>query len=282
MQIPASELILNPDGSVYHLNLLPGDIAETIVLVGDPDRVPLVSERFDTITLRKQKREFVTHTGTLNGKPLTVLSTGIGTDNIDIVLNELNILANINLQTRERHTQHTSLKLVRIGTSGALRADIAMDTVLVSSHGLGLDLLLHYYPHSMEAQTAATLSEITAKLDIAFLKPYLFKAPGNLINQFAEFEKGITATCSGFYAPQGRLVNSASTIPNLITQLSETGLISNFEMETAAIYGLATLFGHEAVSVNAIVANRITGQFSSDGQSVIEHAITRALAILTE
>ncbi len=282
MQIPASELILNADGSVYHLNLLPGDIAETIILVGDPDRVPSVSGSFDTIELRKQKREFVTHTGSLKGKRITVLSTGIGTDNIDIVLNELNILANINLKTRQRHEKHTSLKLVRIGTSGALKADIPMDSIVVSSYGLGLDLLMHYYPHTPDTETAKILETLRAQLDIGFLNPYLIKAPGTLIKVFEKFQQGITATCSGFYAPQGRIVNSPSTIPNFIDRLAGSGIISNFEMETAGIYGLANVFGHEAVSVNAIVANRITGQFSADGQRVIQETIARTLHLLTQ
>lgn len=281
MRIPESELILNEDGSVYHLHLQPEDIAETILFVGDPDRVQEVSKHFDSIEFTKHKREFVTHTGYIGRKRLTVLSTGIGTDNIDIVWNELNILANIDVSTRTVKPTHQKLKVIRIGTSGSLQKDIPVDSILASSHGLGLDVLMHYYPFTQDAETADLEKKIMQQLSIPFLKPYLIKAPGNLINLFKDSLQGITATCSGFYAPQGRIVNTPSAVNNLIERLgnlqTDHQRVTNFEMETAGIYGLANTFGHEAVSINAIVANRITGEFSKNGQQMIDRTIAYVL-----
>lgn len=277
LRIPESELILNTDGSVYHLHLKPEDIAETIVFVGDPDRVTEVSKHFDSIELVKQKREFVTHTGYIGKKRLTVLSTGIGTDNIDIVWNELNMLGNIDLPTRTFKPTPQKLKIIRIGTSGSLQKDIPVDSILASTHGLGLDVLMHYYPFTQDIATADLEKQFAEQLAIPFLKPYLVKAPGGLINLFNDAIQGITATCSGFYAPQGRIVNTPSTLTNLIERLGSVATtnhrITNFEMETAGIYGLANTFGHEAVSINAIVANRITGEFSANGQRMIDQTI---------
>jgi uridine phosphorylase len=281
MRISESELILNNDGSVYHLHLLPEDIADTIIFVGDPERVTEVSKHFDSIELIKQKREFVTHTGYLGKKRLTVLSTGIGTDNIDIVWNELNILANIDLAARSFKAQRKSLKVIRIGTSGSLQKDVPVDTILASTYGLGLDVLMHYYDYPKDEQTLQLESDLQQQLNIDFLKPYLVKAPGNLISLFNDCFHGITATCSGFYAPQGRIVNTNSQINNLIEKLSKarsgSHRITNFEMETAGIYGLACAFGHEAISINAIMANRITQQFSTQGQAMIDKTISYVL-----
>lgn len=281
MHIPESELILNADGSVYHLHLLPEDIADTILFVGDPERVAEVSKHFDSIELIKQKREFVTHTGYIGTKRITVLSTGIGTDNIDIVWNELNMLANIDLQNRTLKPEHKTLRVIRIGTSGSLQKDVPVDSILASTYGLGLDVLMHYYDYPKDAQTELLEKALQQQLQIDFLKPYLVKAPGHLIDSFGNCLQGITATCSGFYAPQGRIVNVNSKVSNLIGQLSaaksEAFTITNFEMETAGIYGLASSFGHEAVSVNAIVANRITQQFSKDGQAMIDKTIRYVL-----
>ncbi|MES2780287.1 MAG: nucleoside phosphorylase [Bacteroidota bacterium] len=281
MHIPESELILNADGSVYHLHLKPEDIADTILFVGDPDRVGEVSKHFDSVEFTKHKREFVTHTGYIGSKRLTVLSTGIGTDNIDIVWNELNMLVNIDLGTRTFKKEHKNLKVVRIGTSGSLQADIPVDSILVSTHGLGLDVLMHYYPFSKDEATTILEQQFAEQLAIPFLKPYLVKAPGALINLFSDSIQGITATCSGFYAPQGRMVSTPSSVDNLILRLSKlqtpTDRVTNFEMETAGIYGLANTFGHEAVSVNAIVANRITHEFSQNGQAMIDKTIQYVL-----
>jgi uridine phosphorylase len=286
MQIPETELILNTDGSVYHLNLLPEDIADTIIFVGDPDRVPEVSKHFDSIELKKAKREFVTHTGYLGKKRCTVLSTGIGTDNIDIVWNELNMLANINLKTRTLNTKHKSLKVVRIGTSGSLHENVPVDSILASTHGLGLDVLMHYYNFPQDEDTKLLELAIQNQLTIPFLKPYLVKSPGSFSTLFADCMQGITATCAGFYAPQGRYVSVGSTIENLVQKLAAVEIkesrIANFEMETAGIYGLAAAFGHEAVSINAIVANRITHQFSKDGQAMIDKTIDYVLGKLSD
>lgn len=283
--IPESELVLNADGSIYHLHILPEDLADTIILVGDQHRVPLVSQYFDRIEVQKSKREFVTHTGYIGKKRLSVVSTGIGTDNIDIVLNELDALANINLKTREIKSNPTALKFVRIGTSGSLQADIEVNTVLLSSYGLGLDSLMQFYDYEENDEISGLLTEIDEQLDLLFVNPYLFKAPGNLFNQFsAQFKHGITATCCGFYGPQGRMLRTQTKYEDLIQRLSKVNAlgerVTNFEMETAAIYGMATLMGHEALSVNAILANRINHTFSSEPDKIVDTAIKQVLELL--
>ncbi|MEI6595836.1 MAG: nucleoside phosphorylase [Bacteroidota bacterium] len=281
MSILESELVLNDDGSIYHLHLLPEDIADTILLVGDQDRVPEVSKYFDSIEVKKHKREFYTHTGFIGKKRISVISTGIGTDNIDIVINELDALANIDLQKREEKKEKKSLKFIRIGTSGSLQKSIEVDSIVASSHGLGLDGTLNFYPmvftnHELELQ-----AKIATQLDISFVNSYVTQSPGNILSLFPELAKGITATCCGFYAPQGRVLRAGVKVPNLIERLSKVDInglcVTNFEMETAAIYGLAKLLGHEAVSVNAIVANRITHQFSKQPHKTIDQTILRVL-----
>jgi uridine phosphorylase len=281
----SSELVLNNDGSIYHLHLQPEDIAGTIILVGDPDRVSLVSDHFDTVEVRKQKREFVTHTGRISTKRLTVISTGIGTDNIDIVMNELDALVNIDLPTRSLRAQQTSLKFIRIGTSGSLQADTGVDSILVSSHGLGLDALMSFYHLHRSAEEAQTESELFAQLGEIAPWLYFVQSPGSLRERFGKYPAGITATCCGFYAPQGRMLRARAEHPALIASLSKVrttaGAITNFEMETAGIYGLAKMLGHEAVSVNAILANRITGEFSRNPASVVNRAIREVLEVAT-
>jgi uridine phosphorylase len=283
-----ADLILNPDGSVYHLHLAPHQLAKDVILVGDPDRVPVVSSYFDTIEHQVQKREFVTHTGIYKGKRLSVVSTGIGTDNIDIVLNELDILVNIDLDARVPCKHHTSLNLIRIGTSGALQANIAVDSILCSSHGLGLDNLMHFYGTEADAEIEELLNEIDEQLSLVFVNPYLFKSPGKLFDLFSRhFRVGITATCPGFYGPQGRKLNYHPTYRDLMNSMSEVQLpnelrITNFEMETAGIYGLATELGHNAISVNAIIANRVLGEFSSNPELTVRKAIEQTLSILLE
>ncbi|MFN4082727.1 MAG: nucleoside phosphorylase [Bacteroidia bacterium] len=273
--IPESELILNSDGSVYHLNLLPHEIGDTILLVGDPDRVPEVSKHFDKIEIKKQKREFITHTGNIGSNKITVISSGIGTDNIDIVLNELDALCNIDLQTREVKTQKKSLNIVRIGTSGALQPDIEVDSMVVSTHGLGLDGLLWYY--MLEPDFYIDLS-----LDLPHVKPYLVKSADILLKKFDnQSVKGITATCSGFYGPQGRQLRAETKTKNLVNILNQLQIIgnriTNFEMETSAILALSKLFGFNAISINAIIANRINNKFSKNGHQVIEKTIIYTL-----
>lgn len=277
-KIPATELILNADGSVYHLNLLPEDLGETILLVGDPDRVPEVSKHFDRLQIQKQKREFITHTGTIGLNRISVISTGIGTDNIDIVMNEIDALVNIDLQTREIKSSKQDLNIVRIGTSGAVQADIEVDSLLISTHGLGLDHLLWYY----DVLPDVHLAHVGEALGLDFLKPYLFAADAGLVSKFDDRSlKGVSATCCGFYAPQGRQVRVASPATKLIANLQQlklpVGRVSNFEMETAAILGLSKVFGFKAVSVNALVANRITHEFSKDAQAMIHKTIRYTL-----
>lgn len=280
--IPESELVLNEDGSIYHLHLSPDELADTVILVGDQNRVPEVSKHFDLIEVKKAKREFVTHTGWLGKKRITVISTGIGTDNIDIVMNELDALANINLSTREVKTTPHQLRFIRIGTSGSLQANVEVNDVLISSHGLGLDSLMQFYDYEEDDETADLLGRLDEQLDLVFVNPYLFKAPGSLFQQMApHFKSGITATCCGFYAPQGRQLRTSAKYTDLISRLSSLKVgdlrVTNFEMETAAIYGLATLMGHEALSVNAILANRINHTFSHNPKTVVETAIKQVL-----
>lgn len=283
--IPESELVLNHDGSIYHLHIRPEDLAETVILVGDQNRVAEVSKHFDKIEVQKSKREFITHTGYVGKKRISVVSTGIGTDNIDIVMNELDALANIDLETREVKSTPTKLKFIRIGTSGSLQDDLQVNDILVSSYGLGLDSLMQFYDYEENDEISNMLNAIDEQLELLFVNPYLFKAPGDLFAQFSKhFNFGITATCCGFYAPQGRMLRAQAKYEDLIKRLSGievNGLrVTNFEMETAAIYGMATLLGHEAVSVNAILANRINHTFSHNPSVIVENAIKKVLEIV--
>jgi uridine phosphorylase len=281
--IPESELVLNADGSVYHLNLLPEDVADTIILVGDQDRVPEVSKHFDKIEIKKQKREFVTHTGFLKNKRISVISTGIGTDNIDIVLNELDALVHVDLATRQTIENPRKLKIVRIGTSGAIQASNPIDSILVSEAAIGLDNLLWYYqiPANWE------VPQMAEALKLPFIKPYHVQASKELNDAMPQtWMRGTTVTCSGFYAPQGRQLRKQIHNPNFIQDLSSFQIpqsqITNFEMETAGILGLSALFGFEAISINVILANRITHQFSQNPQLKMKEAIETVLMKLTE
>lgn len=268
-QIPESELILNNDGSVYHLNLLPQDISHKIINVGDPDRVSMVSGYFDSIEVKKQKREFVTHTGTYKGKRITVLSTGIGTDNIDIVYNELDALVNIDLKTRMIKEDKTSLELVRIGTSGALQEDIPVDSFVCSTYGLGLDGLLNFYELENDDDEQEIIDAFRQHYPNKgiFQESYLAKGSSVLFKRLGEgMHAGITASCSGFYAPQMRQLRLKPSRMDMISKLTSfrfgDNRVTNFEMETGAMYGLAKLLGHHCCAVNVIVANRIIQQFS--------------------
>ncbi len=276
--IPESELVLNPYGSVYHLNLLPEDVADTVFLVGDPDRVNEVSRYFDSIELKKHKREFVTHTGYIGSKRLTVLSTGIGTDNIDIVLNELDALIHVNLKTREIIQNARKLNLIRIGTSRKKKKNIPVDSILISKAGLGLDNLMWYYKINPDKD----FRTYGSKLGLDFVWPYQFNCAEELEAKFpSEITRGLTATCSGFYAPQGRMLRMPITEPDFIAKLSSIDFdgqkVTNFEMETAAIFGLSKLFGFNALAVNAIVANRITHEFSHNPHKTIDDTIKLVL-----
>lgn len=280
--INESELILNADGSIYHLNLLPEDLANTVITVGDPDRVAKVSKYFDRIELKKGKREFITHTGYLGNKRLTVISTGIGTDNIDIVLNELDALANIDFANRTVKSTLSSLDIVRIGTSGAVQQDVEMGTILASAYGIGLDALMNYYQGSYDGEEQALQAELARYFSALNLKPYVAKAGASLLDRIAfDLPKGVTLTAPGFYAPQGRTVRSTNTIPNFIDLIKsfqyKDQRFTNLEMETAGIYALANMFGHQALSINAILASRVDGRFSSAPEEVVDKAIQLVL-----
>lgn len=280
--INESELILNADGSIYHLNLLPEDLANTVITVGDPDRVAKVSKYFDRIELKKGKREFITHTGYLGNKRLTVISTGIGTDNIDIVLNELDALANIDFANRTVKSTLSSLDIVRIGTSGAVQQDVEMGTILASAYGIGLDALMNYYQGSYDGEEQALQAELAEYFSALNLKPYVAKAGASLLDRIAfDLPKGVTLTAPGFYAPQGRTVRSTNTIPNFIDLIKsfqyKDQRFTNLEMETAGIYALANMFGHQALSINAILASRVDGRFSSAPEEVVDKAIQLVL-----
>ena len=278
-KLSEADLIINPDGSIYHLNLLPEDIADTVITVGDLDRVAEVSKYFDSIEVKKGKREFITHTGYIGEKRVTVLSTGIGTDNIDIVFNELDALVNIDFETREIKKELKSLDIIRIGTSGAVQADIPMGTILASSFGLGFDALMHYYIHEVSGDEHSILDSVKSHFShIKNLHPYLTAADQNLLQTIGKgMEQGITITAPGFYAPQGRQVRAKNAVPNFINLLNtfEQGKhrITNLEMETAGIYALAKTLGHKALSVNAILASRVKFEFSNEPNKIVEKAI---------
>ena len=288
-KITESELILNKDGSVYHLNLLPEDISDIIINVGDPDRVSMVSDYFDSIEIKKQKREFVTHTGIYKGRRISVLSTGIGTDNIDIVYNELDALVNIDLQSREIKSQLTPLKLVRIGTSGSLQADIPVDSFVCSSFGLGLDGLLNFYELQNEGLEKEIIDAFRTHLPNKGIFPesYLAKSSEMMFNLLAPgMHTGITASCSGFYAPQVRQLRLKPSRHDLIEKLTSFDYqghkVTNFEMETGAMFGLAKLMGHHCCAVNVIVANRITQEFSKKYEETMHNLIQTTLDRLTK
>ncbi|MFV0194861.1 nucleoside phosphorylase [Empedobacter falsenii] len=290
MSKAASELVLNADGSIYHCNIKPEHLADTIITVGDPNRVEKVSRHFDTIEHITSKREIVTHTGMLNGKRLTVISTGMGTDNIDIVFSELDALANIDLETGEIKKDFRKLSFVRLGTSGALQEDIPVDSFVIGSLGLGLDGLLHYYVGSEAVMNKEIEDAFIKHVDWSPNKarPYLVGGSETLLNKLASEKtiQGITATACGFYGPQGRFLRlqpNPADINERLTSFNHNGLrISNFEMETSAIYGLAAMMGHEALSVNAIVANRILGEFSTDSYKTVDAMIEYSLERLTK
>lgn len=287
--IQASELILNPDGSVYHLNLKPEHIAHDIIFVGDQNRVDVISNQFDTIEFLFQKREFKTHTGTLNGKRISVISTGIGPDNIDIVMNELDALVNIDLTTRQPKTTLTSLNIVRIGTSGSLQADIPVDSFVMSKYGLGLDNMLRSYLVDEISNTNMEEAFINhTHWDSRKGRPYVISCSEKLeqLIESDKIHKGITATAGGFYGPQGRVLRLDIQDKNLNSKMDnfqfEGNRIINLEMETAAIYGLSKLLGHNALSLNAIIANRATGTFSEDPYKAVDELIKFTLDKLTK
>ncbi|MCB0424703.1 MAG: nucleoside phosphorylase [Flavobacteriaceae bacterium] len=283
MPIKSSELILNPDGSVYHLRLRPEHIADTIITVGDQDRVEQITRHFDSIEFTIQKREFKTQTGTYKGKRITVLSTGIGPDNIDIVLNELDALANIDFNTRTPKDNLKSLNIIRIGTSGSLQADIPVDSFVISTHGLELHGMLQFYEHHFEHDDVIDAFIKYTNWNKNNARPLLIENSQVLEQRFESDQtfKGITATAGGFYGPQGRVLRLPLQNPELNQKMDTFNYqgirITNFEMETSTIYGMSKLLGHHALSLNAIIANRANGTFSENPKLVIENLIEYAL-----
>lgn len=283
--IKESELILNPDGSLYHLNLKPEHLADTVVFVGDQDRVEKISKYFDHIEFETQKREFKTHTGVLKGKRISVISTGIGPDNIDIVMNELDALVNINLQTRKPKDKLTSLKIIRIGTSGSLQKEIPADGFLLSTHAIDMSGLIHFYQLDEKHHQLDLETEFIRHTGWSSQKayPYIFSCSEKLAKQFSDssIHTGITATAGGFYGPQGRVLRlplSDTDLNDKLESFTKDHLrITNYEMETAVIYGMARMLGHEALSLNAIIANRPAGTFSQDPYKVVNNLISFAL-----
>lgn len=281
-----SELILNADGSIYHLNLLPDEIGDTILTVGDPQRVEMVSKYFDQLEVKKAKREFITHTGRVGRKRISVISTGIGPDNIDIVINELDALVNINLSSRTPHPTHTALSIIRLGTSGSLQPDLPVDDIVVSGWGVGLDNLLFFYPDHPRVVQKDLARFVEMALDNQ-LSVYAVEASDQLFRSFARHftHRGITITSPGFYGPQGRALRLDSILsPRHLTELQKLRWngwrITNFEMETAALFGLSRMLGHHPLACNAVLANRATGQFSKAPLHAVDRMIQRVLEVI--
>jgi uridine phosphorylase len=279
--IPESELVLNSDGSVYHLGLLPENIADTIITVGDPGRVFKVSKYFDTVDFEMTRREYITHTGTYNGKRITVMSTGMGTDNIEILMTELDALVNVDLSTRQVKENKKALNIIRIGTSGSIQLDVPLDGHLASVYGIGLDTLMCFYTLEQSAEESAIGQQIQDMLQLPF-KPYCVAGSATLRNKFAfDMLEGNTLTCPGFYAPQGREVRLKTSVENLVDRynkfVSGDFRLTNFEMETAGYYAMGRMLGHEMLSLNAIVANRITHNFSRQADEIVDQLIKKVL-----
>jgi uridine phosphorylase len=280
MRIEESELIINNRGAIYHLDLRPEELASTVITVGDPGRVGTVSKHFDSVTIKREHREFVTHTGRIGSKEISVVSTGIGPDNIDIVFNELDALANIDFNSRTVNPQLKSLNIIRLGTSGALQKDIAVDSFVASTHVIGLDNLLHFYQQENNNEEESILEAFVNHTGAN--APYIASAGIAVLKHFVHgYHQGITVTCPGFYGPQGRVLRLRLKYPDLIDQLTSFGhgnhRVTNFEMETSAIYGLGKLLGHQCLSISAIVANRVEKKFSSDGNAAVEKMIVQSL-----
>lgn len=287
VSIAESELIINNRGAIYHLDIRPEELAPTVITVGDPARVAEVSKYFDRIDCKNQHREFISHTGWLGKKRITVLSSGIGPDNIDIVMNELDALVNIDFNTRAIKPTLTSLQVLRIGTSGSLQADIPVDSFVASTHGLGIDNLLNFYRIRQNEEELQLLQSFLThtQMNQEISHPYLFSAGPSLLKNFVEgYHQGITVTCPGFYGPQGRVLRLGLSQPELVNRLTQFRFgphrITNFEMETSAIYGLGKLLGHQCLSVNVIIANRVRREYSKDTRNAVEQLIRKTLGHL--
>ena len=285
--IGASELIINDRGAIYHLNLRPEEIADTIITVGDPERVASVSKYFDRVEHKLAHREFITHTGTIGQKRISVLSTGIGPDNIDIVLNEIDALANINFDTRTINNQKKSVSIIRMGTCGSLQGEVGVNELVAGTHGLGIDNVLHFYERENNEEEKAILAAFDDHTQITShkIQPYIATASAGLLKHFTEgYSHGITVTCPGFYGPQGRILRLPLKMPNLVDQMTSFRYgqhrIANFEMETSAIYGLCNLLGHQCLSINVIIANRVKKEYSKDMGKAVDHMIQKSLGII--
>lgn len=280
-----SDLILNQDSSVYHLQLQPEMIADTIFLVGDPGRVSRISEHFDHIFYKTANREFVCHSGEIGSTPLAVISTGIGTDNIDIVINELDVLVNYNLISRTEKAEKKSLNFIRIGTSGTIQPEIEPFDVVASAYGMGLDGMMHFYETNNELMQANFIEEVKKSTPdlLKVCNPYIFEGDAGLLQKFgAEYIKGITATSAGFYGPQARFLRYKQKSPNLLDAMGnfrfQDQKVMNIEMETAGIYGLSKMLGHKALSINLILANRLNGKFEPDYKLQMKNLIKDVLS----
>ena len=285
--IEASELIINDRGAIYHLNLRPEEIADTIITVGDPERVAAISQYFDKVEFKLAHREFITHTGFIGNKRISVVSTGIGPDNIDIALNEIDALANIDFATRTINVQKKSVSIIRMGTCGSLQGEVGVDQLVAGTHGLGIDNLLHFYTIQNNEEEKAILNAFEKHTQISSnqIHPYIATASAGLIKHFTEgYSHGITVTCPGFYGPQGRILRLPLKMPNLVDQMTSFSYgnhrIANFEMETSAIYGLSNLLGHQCLSINVIIANRVKKEYSKDMGKAVDHMIQKSLAII--
>jgi uridine phosphorylase len=285
--IGASELIINDRGAIYHLNIRPEEIADTIITVGDPERVASVSKYFDRIEHKLAHREFITHTGTIGQKRISVVSTGIGPDNIDIALNEIDALANINFDTRTINDQKKSVSIIRMGTCGSLQGEVGVNELVAGTHGLGIDNVLHFYEKENNEEEKAILAAFDehTKISAHKIQPYIATASVDLIKHFKEgYSHGITVTCPGFYGPQGRILRLPLKMPNLVDQMTSFQYgqhrIANFEMETSAIYGLCNLLGHQCLSINVIIANRVKKEYSKDMGKAVDHMIQKSLGII--
>lgn len=287
-RIPESELILDSRGGIYHLGIRPDEIAPTVLLVGDPDRVKKVSQHFDSIEFQWQHREFITHTGHLGNTRLSVISTGIGPDNIDIAINEIDALVNIDFNTRMIKASLSSFNLIRLGTSGSLQFDIPVDSFVAGTHGLGFDNVMHFYEkhNTVAEQELLEAFKIHTGLTSGNVLPYLYDASPALLQIFKKgYTQGITIGCPGFFGPQGRILRLPLAYPGLVEKLSHfkhnEHYISNFEMESSAIYGLGRLLGHQCISLNVIVANRVVKEFSKDSSRAVENLIQHSLNIIS-
>lgn len=283
LRISPTDLILNRDGSVYHLKLLPEHLSETIIAVGDPNRVYQVTQHFDEVSFEMNNREFITHVGIFKGKKITVISTGIGTDNIEIALTELDALANVNLEKREVRDQEKKLKIIRIGTSGAIQDDVPVGSHVVSEFGVGFDNLMQFYAIDYTSYELEIARHISDQLQLPFT-PYVVKGSEVLLKQIAcDMIVGNTITAPGFYAPQGRQVRARIRYPQLLEDLNSFDYrpgnfrLTNFEMETAGYYALGRIFGHETLSVNAIIANRVRNEFAEQPEAIVDALIMKVL-----